>query len=219
MLTFDLQPWEIFEAPVNAAGHTVPITKVWIDDEQRRIYGDSEAWGEPVWLSPDIVPARVLRRDPSTPRHPLEWRELFRRGRERALERAKPKVEDRLAAIPPRSEPELVEDLAEIPGGMRRLGKQAAEAGFVQQVRKAEGPRVDQYNNVLEISPVVGLRGDHPDGRRFIACYVRKTGERGAQEGVQKWDPDFAYAWIDGRMTPCGVSTLPAYFTNGSLTT
>jgi hypothetical protein len=218
VLTFELQPWEVFEAPVDADGNTVPIHRVWIDDEQRRIYGAPTHGAPGIWLHPDRVPARVLRRDPSTPRHPLEWRAIIQAGKDRILANARPAAEDKLAALPPRGPVELVTDKKEIPRGLRDIGKSAAAAGFVQQVRKVVGPRTDQWNNLIEMSTTIGLRGDQADGRRFIAAYITKTGERGAKAGVTEWKPDYAYVWLAGRMTPCGVSQLAQYFTNGSLT-
>jgi hypothetical protein len=219
VLTFELAEWEVFEAPASASGDIVEIRHVWIDDEQRRIYGAPTHGAPGIWLHPDRVPARVLRRDPTPPRHPLEWRAIIAAGRERIQANAKPKAEDKLAALPPRGPVELVTDVDEMPRSLRNIGKAAATAGFVQQVRKVVGPRTDQHNNLLEMSTTIGLRGDHADGRRFIAAYITKTGERGAKAGVTEWKPDYAYVWLAGRMTPCGVSQLAQYFTNGSLTT
>lgn len=218
-MIFKLESWEFFEAPINAAGDTVPITEVWIDDEQHRIYGQSPVHGDPVWLSPKIVPGRVLRRDNSKPKHPLEWREIFQTRRTAAELDEDEKLAARIAAIPEPIERARPMTLEEMPGGMVRLGKQAADAGFTQRATIAHGPRLDQYWRVVEFSRHALLKGEHRDGRRFVAAYITKTpGEGTKNAGIPQWKPETVYARIEGIWTPCGISDLGAYFTNGSLT-
>jgi hypothetical protein len=220
-MLFDLADWEFFQAPVGPPpAPWVTIRQVWIDDEQGRIYGSTDALGEPVWLHPDRVPGRVLRRDPRPPTHPLEWRRIINAA---AVPRADvdqtEALELRLAAIP---EPEVrarPATLEEMPRGLRGLGRKAAAAGFVQHCTFARGPRLNQHWQVVEISDDIMLKGRHRDGRRFVVVYITKTPGPGTKNaGIPQWKPELGYAWIDGLWIACGPSGLEAYFTNGSLT-
>lgn len=215
---FPLEQWEYFEAPINAAGDKVWITEVWIDDAQGRIFGASPMHGDPVWLSPKIVPGRVIRRDTSKPKHHLEWREIMRRGQVQIDLDDDEKLLRRLAEAP---EPEVrarPATLKEMPQGLRTLGKKAHEAGFTQEAFYARGPRFNQYWQVVEISDNFKLSGRHPDGRRFVTTYISKTPNLGKpNQEKPKFEQELGYALIDGLLEPCTPSRLEAYFTNGSL--
>ena len=221
MLTFDLESWEYFEAPTGPPpAPRVWITRVWIDDEQGRIYGMGINHPDPVWLHPNRVPGRVVRRDPSKPTHPLEWRRIFQTSAVPRVDEddAEEKLAARLAAIPPPEVPARPAMLEEMPRGLRGLGRAAAAAGFAQHATYSRGPRLDQYWRVVETSENIRIKGKHPDGRRFVVAYVTKTAERGKDAGKTSWKPELGYALVEGVWTSCGPTALEAYFTNGSLT-
>lgn len=215
-MDFPLAEWEHFVAPVNADGDVTLITHVFTDDTNHRIYGHGPT-DDNVWLNPARVPSRVLRRDTRIPMHPLEVRELIRRGATAIEEDADEKLAARIEALPAPEVRARPATLEEIPRGARLVGKRANEAGFVQTASYARGPRVNQYWRVVEISESIVIRGRHTDGRRFVAWWITKTGERGAKAGVTEWKFDGAYADVAGIWTACGTEQLASYFTNTSL--
>lgn len=231
MKQFDLASWEHFEAAYDASGVTVPITTVWVDYEARRMWGQSPTHPDLVWLNPKAVPNRVHRGDSRMPVPDTYWRELIKSRDEEFLEKRKKAKDDeavdaqaaaealeRLAAIP---EPEVRSrpaTLDEMPKGVKDLGRKAHAAGFRQEVRYSRGPRTDQYWRVVEISDCFGIAGLHADGRRWWARFITKTGQRGKQAGVVKWDREENYAMVDGIWTACNATELALYISDGSLT-
>jgi hypothetical protein len=218
-----LEPWEQFQAQcgprpaLTTPPPTTLITHVWVDGT--RILGVGPQRREPLHLSPRAVPGRIMRGTPASPKSPDEWREVFQAASSRASADADEILAARLAAIP---EPEVrarPASLQEVPATMRRLGKLAHAAGFTQRMTYSRGPRLNQHWQVVEISDDVMLKGEHPDGRRFVITYVTKTPGEGAKgAGVPAWKPDIGYAMVEGLWTSCGPTALEAYFTNGSLT-
>ena len=217
-LVFDLADWEVFVAPPGPPPAPSPtIRQVWIADEHGRIYGATDALGEPVWLHPDRVPTRVLRRDTAAPRHPDEWAAYFKASRARWLADQgreltdDEKVARRLAAMPEPEQRGRPAALEEIPQGAKNVGVRATQAGFDCRASYARGPRTDQYWNVVETSDSIVVKGQHPDGRRFVAAWITKTGQHGAGAGRTKWLLETAYAMVDGVWTACNSSDLSAY--------
>lgn len=98
---------------------------------------------------------------------------------------------------------------AEMPPAAATLGKAARKEGFTLKATYSRGPRLDQYWKVVEISDCVVVRGWHEDGRRFVAAWITKTGQRGKSEGVVKWD--FELGYCDGLMGRCTINPIKAY--------
>ena len=133
----------------------------------------------------------------------------------------RPLPADELARIMARPEPEAVDltvpepevrsrpaAASEIPSGARSVIRRAEAEGFVVWTTYARGPRLDAHWKVVEISDSVVVRGDHVDGRRFVACWISKTAQRGAKAGQTSHSFDFAYAHRVGR---CNATALSAY--------
>jgi hypothetical protein len=98
---------------------------------------------------------------------------------------------------------------AEMPDAAVRLGKKARKNGFTVSATYSRGPRLDQYWKVVEISDCVVVRGWHEDGRRFVAAWITKTGQRGKSAGVVKWDFELGYR--DGVVGRCTIQPIEAY--------
>jgi len=217
-MIFQLEPWEIFEAPTGPPpAPSVPIHEVWIDEATHRIFGASVVWPDPIWLNPARVPGRVIRRDPSKPTHPDEWHRIFAESRDRWQHdnQRKPTEDEKIAArLAEMPEPEIrwrPATLEEMPGGAKIVGNRATRAGFDCRAEFARGPRTDQYWNVLETSSACRVVGRHADGRRFDAWWITKTGQRGAKAGVTEWEMQSAHRYVAGERLPCDSTELKAY--------
>ena len=98
---------------------------------------------------------------------------------------------------------------AEIPKAALALLVKAKKNGFKGRVTYARGPRLDQYMKVIEIIDSIMVKGWHDDGRKFVATYITKTGQRGKKEGVVEWHFETAYRF--GIPGACTASPLSAY--------
>jgi hypothetical protein len=121
---------------------------------------------------------------------------------------ARPEVEPEDHTIP---EPEVrarPATAAEIPKAAMTLLAKAKRNGFRGRVTYARGPRLDRYMKVIEISDSIMVKGWHEDGRKFVATYITKTGQRGTKEGLVEWHFETAYLPKTGS---CTAGPLSAY--------
>ena len=98
---------------------------------------------------------------------------------------------------------------SEVPKGAQNIANRAVAEGFLVSVSYARGPRMDARWKVVEISYSIVVRGRHPDGRKFVACWLAKTAQSGADEGKVKLGFDFGYCHgVTGR---CNATQVNAY--------
>lgn len=103
----------------------------------------------------------------------------------------------------------LVEDPQDLPKGALSVVGKAETQGFEVTATYSRGPRLDAHWKVIEVSDSYVVRGMHPDGRRFSAAWVSKTGQRGKKAGISEVKFEFAYCHrIAGR---CNATTLSTY--------
>ena len=220
MVDFRLADWEFFQAPTNAQGDMATIEFIRTSPATHRIYGYgwmSDIPGDPpaedVWLSPKIVPARVLRGDCGWPRiSPEQARALCR---PHALSTDE---QDDLDDAEPIPAPEMLAQtpdltwLAENVKAALDQAKRAHKAGFTLTMKRARGPRLDAHWKVSDIADSVRLDGTHPDGRTFAAHWQTKTTtERAKVPGVASWGFDFAYILKNRVVTRCNATELSTY--------
>lgn len=191
ILGFRLAEWEHFQARVSK-DERVWITHVWIDGN--RIMGRGPE-ADDVFLHPDDVPTRVLRRDNGWPRiHPMEARRMFERAKGAIEPEGGVEEEDEAPdEVPP---PELLARpaaLEEIPRGAKTVGNNAHSAGFSQRAMLSRGPKLTSKVKVAQISDCLKIDGKHPDGRRFVAIWATHTATKGRKAGTTEWKFDFAY--------------------------